>query len=135
MFEDDEARLFAMTFRAAFVEPRHGQAAFGLHNVRAVRIVALDAIHFVFEDGMVLRQFEFSVDIEMAFETGIGFRAGVDDEFAAATTGFHVQAARTMTRFARDALGRAGGIFLHQVRMSGIVKTTGDIRVALGARL
>jgi hypothetical protein len=82
------------------VQARHGEAAGGFHDVRAVWVVALDAVHPAFEDGMMLRQIEFGVGFQMTVETSGWVFAGIDDEFSPSTTGFDVFAARAVTGFA-----------------------------------
>lgn len=109
--EHHRARLLAMAFSAAFVQPRHADrgpdaersAMRCLHDVRAVGIVALDAIHAAFQDGMMLGQLELSVDIKMTSETRLRVAPGIDDQFPA-TPSLDVQAARSMTGFT------AGGV-------------------------
>src|SRR5437588_11073187 len=44
VLEYEWPRLFAMTLRAIFVQPRHSQTAAGFENVTPMRIVALNAI-------------------------------------------------------------------------------------------
>src|SRR5208282_3835541 len=46
MFESDRLRFHAMTLGAGFIAASHGQAAGRFHDVHAVRIMALDAVHF-----------------------------------------------------------------------------------------
>src|ERR1051325_10007818 len=48
MFENKRAALFAMTLRASLVESRHRKSAGRLHDVMAVRIVAIHAVHLFF---------------------------------------------------------------------------------------
>lgn len=54
MFENDRLGLLAMALGARFIQARHGQTPGGLHDVLAMRVVALDAIHFPFDDRMML---------------------------------------------------------------------------------
>lgn len=128
VLEDKWPRLFAMTLRAAFVLPRHGQSARRFENVAAVRIVALPAIHAAFNDRMMLRQIEFSVNVQMTLKTGRRIVARVDDEICAAA-GFNVFAARSVTGFATGLAGhrrlfkmnprvRAGGKFSDEGRVA-----------------
>lgn len=94
-------RLFPMTLGATFVLSRHRQAAGGFENIRAVRIVALHAIHFAFENGVVMRELKLGVRFEMALKTGGRLFPRVDDE--PATRSSHVFAGRAMARFATGA--------------------------------
>lgn len=72
-------------------------------NIAAVRIVALNAIHRAFDDGMMLWKREIGVNLHMTLKTGCGIFAGIDDEFCVA--GFDVSAAGTVTGFAPDIQG------------------------------
>lgn len=89
VLEDVRPGFFTMALGAALVEARHGKPARRLHNVHAVRIVALDAIHLAFQDGVVLGQMKFRARFLMALETGFGVFAGIDDEFLEATATGH----------------------------------------------
>ena len=95
VFKYEGPGLLAMTLRAAFVQPRHRQSAVWFHDVAAVRIVALHAVHPVFNDRVMLRQVELRVDFKMALKAGRGVLAGIGDEFAAARhNGHHLPALR-----------------------------------------
>ncbi len=98
MFEYVWFCLFAVAIGTRFVHACHGKAAVRFHDVHTVRIVALDAVHFAFEDGVVLRQVEFNIGGNVALETGFGLFAGIDDKSASA--GSHVFASRAVARFA-----------------------------------
>ena len=128
MLENKRAHLVAMTLRAAFVLPRHRESVRRFQNVAAVRVMALHAIHVAFDHGMVLRQTEFRVDIEMALKAGCGVVVRIDDEFCAAA-GLDVLAAGAVAGFAAgladhrrifkmDARVRAGGKFPDKVRVA-----------------
>ncbi len=110
-----------MTLRATFVVLCHGQPAGRLENIAAVRVVALNATHAAFNDGMMLRQIEFGVDIEMTLKTRRRIVVRIDDEIRAAA-GFNVFAAggrgwirnrfgRPSPHFKMNARVRAGGKF------------------------
>ena len=84
MLEDELPGLFAVTGGTVFVQPCHREPTEWFHDVQPVWIVALDAIHLAFNDGVVLGQIELCVSLEMAFKTRGRVFAGVDDEFSAA---------------------------------------------------
>ena len=107
VLEHHWAGLLAMAVGAAFILSRHGEAARRFHDVRAMRIVALRAIHPAFDDRMMLRQIELGVRFEMALETRGRVLAGIEDEFLPAAR-LDMQAARAMTGFA--AAGTCFGI-------------------------
>ena len=100
VFENERAALFAMTLRASFVEARHGEAAGGLHDLVAVRVVAVHAIHVAFDDRVMLGEIKFGMDVEVALKAGAGIFAWVDDEPAAAAADAHMFAGRAMAGFA-----------------------------------
>jgi hypothetical protein len=70
VLENKGPGLVAMTLRAAFVLPSHGQPAFWLEDVATVGIVTLHAAQAAFNDLMMLRQAKFSVNVEMTLKTG-----------------------------------------------------------------
>ena len=106
MLENDRAGLFAMTPRAALIEPRHGQAAAGLEYIGAVGIMTLDAIHPTLQHRMMLRQIKFGVGLKMALEAGGSIFSRIHNELASATAGFDVFAARPVARFAAALAGK-----------------------------
>lgn len=130
MFEDKRPGLFAMTLHAGFVQARHRQAAARLCDVRAVRIVALYAIHFLFEDRMTMWKVELGVSFQMAFEASRRVFAGIENKFVASAAGSNVQTAWAMTGFATARPGfcvgnemksrvGAGGKLLNVIRVTG----------------
>lgn len=131
VFEDKWPGLVPMTLRTAFVLPGHGQPAFRLQNVPAMRIVALDTIHVPFDDRMMLRQVEFGLDIHVTLETGRRVVSGVDDKVRVAS-GFDVFAARTVTGFAPGFTDH-GSPFKMNPRVGAHGKFPGDLLVAVQA--
>ena len=105
VIEDKRPRLFTMALGAGLILPRHGESAGGFENVRAMRVMALHAIHPAFNDRMMLRQTEFSVRFEVAIETSGRVPAGIDDELAASAAGGDVFTAGAMTGFASALTG------------------------------
>ena len=87
MLENKRSCLFPMTLSAILIEAGHGQSARGLEDVRAVRIMALDAIHAVFNYRMMLRKVEFGMCLQMAIETCRRVFARVYDELATPAPG------------------------------------------------
>lgn len=132
MFKDERPGLFAMTLGAGLVKPRHGEAAGGLHDVVTVRVVALHAVHFAFDDGMMLRQVEFRVRLEMTLKAGRRVLAGIEDEFAAATANGDVLAAGTVAGFA-TILALPGLAVEAQTRMRAGDKTARVVGVTFEA--
>jgi len=98
MLEGEGARLFAMTSGAGFIHPRHREAAPGFEDVAAVRVMALDAVHSIFQHGMMLRELELGVRGQMTLETGGRILARVDDELSRAARS-DMLTAGTMTGF------------------------------------
>jgi len=100
VLKNDRLGLFAMTLGARLIQPGHGQPASRFHDVLPVRIVALHATHFPFEDRMMLWKMEFGLLSQMALETRLRILAWIDDEFSTATAHCHVLAAGAMAGFA-----------------------------------
>jgi hypothetical protein len=132
MLKDDRLGLFVMALRAIFVQPRHRQATRRFHDVHAVRVVALHAIHFAFEHGMMLGQMKLGLGIQVAFEAGFGLLAGIDDEVVEATATAHgdMFAPGTVARFAAVLAGHSPVIEM-QPRMGAGGKHPGDICVTV----
>ena len=97
-----------MAFGAVLVQAGEGQAAGRFHDVCAMRVVTLNAIHSSFDHGMMLRQVEFGMGLQMALEAGGGILARVDDELAAPAAGLGVFAARPMAGFAAGLAAHFG---------------------------
>lgn len=72
VLEDDWPGLLPVTLGAALVQACHRQPTRWFHNVHPVRIVALDAIHFALNDGMMLWEMEFRPGFRMTLETSFG---------------------------------------------------------------
>jgi hypothetical protein len=104
VFENKRPRLLAMALGAIFIEARHGEPAGWFHNVHAVGIVALDAVHFAFDDWMMLREMKFRAGFLMALEARLGVFAGINDKFFQSTASGHgdVFAAGTVAGFAAE---------------------------------
>lgn len=140
VFVDDQARLLAMALRAGLIQARETSrspslksgAMRRLENVGSVRIVALNAIHPLFQHRMVVRQSELGVHMDMTSETGLWFPARVDNKFAASAPGLHVQAAWSVARFATGRLG-SRGVFEMDTRMRARWKDAGDVGMAIDA--
>jgi hypothetical protein len=81
------ARQVPVTLTAILIEPRHRQPACPLEDIRAVRIMALHAVHASFNDRVMLRQVKFSASLEMALQACARIFSRIDDELshAAAT--------------------------------------------------
>jgi len=107
MLENERPRLLAMALGAILVEARHGETAGGFHDVHAVGIVALDAIHFTFDDRVMLREMKLGASFLMALETRLGVFAGIDDKFFQTSASGHgdVFAAGAMAGFAAELPG------------------------------
>lgn len=130
VLEDDRLGLLAMTFGATFVEPRHREAAGGFQDIRTVRVVALDAVHFVFYDGMMVRQLKLGVSLQMTLKTSRRILDGIENKFPATAASLNVQAAGAMTRFAA-ALPFQFGVFKMQPRMRACRKDARNLLMAI----
>src|SRR6266481_3849217 len=61
--------------------------------------MALNAIHATLDHGMMLREIELCLSLQVALKTGRRIFAGVYDEFASSAPGLDMLAAGTVTRF------------------------------------
>jgi len=113
MLEHERSRLIAMALGALLVAPRHGEATSRFHNIFAVRIVTLHAIHSAFEHRMVLRQIEFGVRLQMALEACFWRFTGVDDELASPPAALNMFAAWSVTRFTPAQANRFRAFDMH----------------------
>ncbi|EEF59801.1 hypothetical protein Cflav_PD2808 [Pedosphaera parvula Ellin514] len=73
---------------------------FWFHDVQTVRVVALDTVHFPFDEGMMLGKMKGGLGFEVALETGLRVFAGIDDESAAPATDGDMFAGGAMAGFA-----------------------------------
>jgi hypothetical protein len=94
MLENKWTGLFAVARGAGLILPRHGQAAGWFQNVAAMRVMALGAVHFLLHHRMMLWQPELGLYLAVAFVTGSGASAGVDNEPPPTTARAHVEAPR-----------------------------------------
>ena len=129
VLEDKWTGLLAMALSARFIQPPHGESPDPLENVRSVRIVTVNAIHALLEDGVMLRQLEFRVSLEMALKASRGIFSGVDYEFADPPSRLDVFASRSVARLTTcqarhfraldmNACMRTGGEASRDVRMT-----------------
>lgn len=132
VLKNERARLLSMTLRATFVLSRHRQANGGFENIRAVWIVALHAVHFVFENRMMMRQLKFRVRLEMAFETRGRIFVRIDDKLSSRRRDMFAAGA-----VARFATGAAGQFLPRNIkmnpRMNAARKFVRNRRVTIGA--
>jgi hypothetical protein len=110
------ASLLTVTLQTGLILPRD-KHAFRLVYILAMWIVAISATSF-----------------EMALETCFRVFAGIDDELAAASTYFQVQAAGAVTRFAALTLQSLPFLRNLNARVTGVFEVLGNLFVALGAR-
>jgi hypothetical protein len=132
MLEHKRSRLRPVTLGTRLIRAAHGKTTSRLENVAAMWIVTLDAVHFAFDDGMVLRQMELSLDRTVAFKTGGRIAAGIDNEFSSAATTGDVETARPVARLTAS-LPRGPAVFETNAGVGTGRKNSGDISVALGA--
>jgi len=132
VFENETPGLLTMTAGTLLIQPRHAEPAGWLHDVEAVWIVALDAIHLSLAQGMVPGEIEFGVDFEVTGKTGLRLFPRVHDELPAPPAGRDVFASSSMTRFASRAAGHS-----RVLNVNARVRTRGEcarvIRVAIDA--
>ena len=98
VFKNERSRLLTMALCATFVDSRHGQPSGGFHDVKSVRIMALNTIHVTFDDTVVIGHLKFGVCLEVALKTGRGVLSRIDNEVAFAC--LRMQAPGAVTEFA-----------------------------------
>jgi hypothetical protein len=98
VFENKGPGLLPMTLRAIFVHPGHGQATGRLHNIAAVRIMALNTTYLLLQHGVMLRKMKFHFRRAVTLEAGNRIFAGVQNKLSRTPAG-NVQTARAVTRF------------------------------------
>lgn len=136
VLEDMRSGFFAMALGAILVQARHGQSARWFHDVHSMRVMALDAIHFAFENRVMLGQMEFRARFLMALEAGVGVLAGIDDKFLEAATAGHgdVLAAGAVAGFAAVLTGHVR-LLQTQPRVRTGGEHSSDVRMAIGTGL
>lgn len=132
VLKDHGPGFLAMALRAGFVFAGERETMRGFHDVHAVRVVALNAVHLAFDDGVMLREIELRVRLEVALEAGFGIATGIDDEFVVTAAGGDVLAAGTVAGFATLFTGEPG-LFQVQARMWAGREGAGDAGMAIGA--
>lgn len=133
VFKNKRASLAAMTLRTALILPRHGQAACRLEDIATVRVMALHTVHVAFDDGMVMRQVKFGVNVKVTLKTGCRVFTWIDDELRAAT-GLDVPASRTVAGFAAGLANHCRVARMNS-RMRAGGKYSGDFLVTIRAGL
>ena len=141
VLEHKRSLLLAVALEARLVCAEQGKASAldrlwktrpaPFHGPAFMRIVAIDAAHFAFQDGVMMGQLELGTHFEMALKTGIRRFARIDDGLGCAPA-LDVQASRSVTRFTTHHLG----VFSMrlQARVRGGRKVFGDRLVTSGAR-
>ena len=131
MLEGVDFCLLAMALRTRLVEPRHGQTASGLHDVHAVRVMALNAIHFAFNHRMVLWKIELGVGLEMAIKTSGRIFARIMNQ-APPTADRNVPAAGPVARFTASQVAHVGA-FVVESRVRAGRECAGNLDMTLQA--
>lgn len=110
----------------------HERSAAGDDRMALVRVMAIAAGHFAFDDGVGVRQIELAALVEVAVETGLGRFVRIDDGIACAA-GLVVDTAGAMTGFTPHVHGVPARDL--QFRVSRRRKIAADVFVAFGAAL
>ena len=131
VLENKCARLFPMTFCAGLIQSRHRQSSGWFHDIASMWIMALHAAHPAFHEGMVLRQVELCMHLQMAIETNCRLLAGIHDELSPAGR-LHMFTRGSMARFTAGK-PRPLKIVLVKARVGAAGKKASDISVAIHA--
>jgi hypothetical protein len=110
----------------------HERSAAGDDRVALMGIMTISAVHFAFEDGMMVRQIELAPLVQMAVEAGFRGFPRIDYR-GTRSPRLVMDAARAMARFTAHVEGVGAGRSEFGVRRSGEV--TRNILVALSAAL
>ena len=127
VFEDKRAPLRRVALSAGVPFGCQRSSA-SFHRRPRMRVVAIAATDFAFQDRVMVRQIEFATLVEVALETDFGRSFGIDDR-AGGATGFVVNTARPMAGLAAY-IRRIGTLGLQQ-RVSGCLKTLGNVFMTL----
>jgi len=127
VFEDERAPLRRVTLSAG-VPFRRERSSAAFDRRARMRVVAIAATDFAFQDRVMVRQVEFAALVEVALETDLRRPLGIDD-CVSGTTGFVVNTARPMARLTAH-ISRIGALGFQQ-RVSCCLKTPGNVVVAL----
>jgi hypothetical protein len=100
MLENEGPGLLTMALRAVFIPTRHRQSAGWLHDVAAMRVMTLNAIHLLFHHRVMLWQPKLDFRGTMTLEAGRRISAGVDDEFPTSATAGDMKTASAMASLA-----------------------------------
>ena len=129
MLEHKRPELLHVALGADFILPHELRPA-ALDHGTFVRVVAVSATDLAFDNGMVRRQIELGLLVQMALETGLGRFARIDDGFGP-SAGFNVLAAGPVTGFTTNVLGVVAGS--HQMIMGCALEVASDFFMALFA--
>jgi len=130
VLEHERSKLLNVALGADFIL-RHQFRPAALDHGTLMRVMAISATNFAFENGVMRRQIELGLLVQMALETGFGRLARIDDG-ASRAAGINVLAARTVTRFAPDVLGVVARCL--QMIMAGAAESFVGVFMALFAR-
>ena len=114
MLKNKWSTLCAVALEARFVLTQESKptALESLLNIRPsalhchphMRVMAIGAAHFAFQNRMAMRQLETCSHFEVTLETSFRRFARIDNSVRRASA-FYMQTARTMARLAADVLG------------------------------
>ncbi len=135
VLKNERPGLFTVALRAGLVQTPHREPSRRLHDIQAMRVMALHTVHLSLSDGMMLRKMEFGIDVQMTFVTGLGILPGVDDELLTPrASNSHVFACRAVARFAA-VLAYGFGVLEMQPGMRTRGERTRDFGMTIGANL
>jgi len=130
VFKNERPGLVTVALGTRLVDAGEGETTGGFHDVPAVWIMALHAIHLSFNHGMMLRQVEIGVRLQMAAETSRRVSSRIDNEFAATAADGDMFATGAMAGFTTGRTGEAHPLEA-QTRVRAGWKNTSDVCVAL----
>lgn len=95
--KDKGSRLLPVALRASFVHASHHQTPAPFVNVHPMGVMALDAVHFAFENRVVLRHVDFRLRFQMTLQTCRRVAARINDVAAHSSPRCYMPAPWAMT--------------------------------------
>ena len=134
MFVHAGSGLFSVALITDLVLPPE-EDPFGQESVFSVHVMATDAAHVPFSEGMVVLEVKLGLFFQMALITGCRILPRIDDGFSASSSPRHVKTAGAVAAFAPRAFrrflaGRQAFVMRIPVEIRPDVRVAGFARIA-----
>lgn len=115
VFEYEAPRLISVTFGAGLVDATVRQSTLGIECIPTVGIVTVHAVHFAFDDEVMVGQAKLRMGLQVTVEAGVGLLSRIHDEFVdSLSAARNMPATGPMTRFATGLAGACIAGFMEQ---------------------